>query len=159
MTIDRQSLTDFYARETLGAPENAVGFLLWRVMHRYQRAIDRALAPLDLTHLQFTTLAMVGWLCRKEEPTTQVELARHADIHVMQVSLMLKALEKKGLVARLPSSSDTRAKRVAITSAGLEALKVAMPLAIEIQQRMFGAAGEPGGALLTELRDVERRAE
>ena len=155
MSADPRAIAEFFDRESLGAPENAVGFILWRVVHRYQREIDRALSPLNLTHLQFTTLAMAGWLCRTGEPVVQVELARRAEMHVMQVSLMLKALESKRLVARLRSVSDPRTKRVEITAAGLDTLRAAMPIAIAIQNRMFGAAGAPNGALLNRLRDVE----
>lgn len=156
MPVDPRALADFYARETLRAPDQAVGFVLWRVMHRYQRAVDRALAPLDLTHLQFTTLAMAGWLCRTGEPATQAELARRADIHPMQVSLMLKALEAKRMIARERSASDPRAKHVEITPSGLEALRAAMPIVIGVQKAMFGDAGAAGGELLAGLRNVER---
>jgi DNA-binding MarR family transcriptional regulator len=158
MTIGTRALIDFYANDTLGAPDNAVGFVLWRVMHRFQRQIDRALAPLNLTHLQFTTLAMAGWLCRSANPVTQAELARHAEIHPMQVSLMLKALEAKHFVVRPRSVSDSRTREVEITPAGLEALRAAMPVVIDIQQRMFGDSGLSQGALLTALRAVEEIA-
>jgi DNA-binding MarR family transcriptional regulator len=159
MTVDTEALARFYAVETLGAPDHAVGFVLWRVVHRFQREVDRALSPLDLTHLQFTTLAMAGWLCRAGDPVVQAELARQAEIHPMQVSLMLKALEAKGMVARRRAGSDTRAKWIEITAGGLTALRSAMPLVIAIQKRLFGAAGAPAGSLLTALREIEDRAE
>ncbi len=158
MTVDPAELRHFYASATLRAPENAIGFVLWRVAHLYQREAERVLVPLRLTHLQFTTLAMVGWLCRSGEPPTQAMLARDAEIHPMQVSLMLKALETKALIERSRSADDPRAKRVAITSQGLDALRQAMPLVIALQERMFGSAGAPDGTLLTALREVENRA-
>jgi DNA-binding MarR family transcriptional regulator len=155
MTSSPNELAEFYAEETLGSPEKAVGFMLWRVVHRFQRKIDRALAPLNLTHLQFTTLAMAGWLGRAGDPVTQAELARSTAIHAMQVSLMLKTLEAKGMVTRPRSTSDTRTKHVEITSIGLDALRAAMPIAVAIQQRMFGAAGGRDGELLAVLHAVE----
>lgn len=155
MSLDTEAIRDLYERTSLGSPDNAVGFVLWRVMHRYQRAIDRALAPHHLTHLQFTTLAMVGWMCRSGEPATQAELARQADIHPMQISLMLKALEAKQLVSRQPSATDSRIRLVCVTFSGLEALRVAFPIVIGIQQAMFGRAGAAGGQLLEALRRVE----
>ncbi|MBV8114492.1 MAG: MarR family transcriptional regulator [Silvibacterium sp.] len=155
MTIEPSELSEFFAQESLGGPENAVGFVLWRVLHRFQRAVDRSLAPLDLTHLQFTTLAMAGWLCRTGEIVTQAKLARRAEIHAMQVSLMLKALEAKGMISRPRLTSDTRTKRIEITPIGLKALRAAMPVVIAIQHRMFGEAGAPHGSLLTELHQVE----
>jgi DNA-binding MarR family transcriptional regulator len=132
---------------------------MWRVMHRYQREVDRVLLPLDLTHLQFTMLAMAAWLCRSGEPVSQAELSRQADIHPMQVSLMLKALEAKGMVGRARSPSDTRAKRIAITAAGLEALRGAMPCVIEVQRRIFGNEGALGGTLLTMLQNLDARSD
>jgi DNA-binding MarR family transcriptional regulator len=155
MAIDPHALATLFAHETLGAPENAVGFVLWRVVHRYVREIDRALARVDLTHLQFTVLAMIAWKERSGEPVTGVALARFGDIHPMQVSQVLKALEAKGMVARPRSATDTRAKRVEVTEAGVAALREAMPLAIAVQGRLFGEAGRPGGPLLAALLRVE----
>ena len=157
MAMDTDAIRALYAETSLGGPDQAVGFVLWRVMHRYQRAVDRSLQPHGLTHLQFTTLAIVGWMCRTDARATQVELAREADIHPMQVSLMLKALEAKCMVIRSRSSVDTRARSVDITQTGLEALRQAFPVVISIQQRMFGEAGAPGGTLHRALRKVEKR--
>jgi hypothetical protein len=52
-----------------------VGFVLWRVVHRYVREVDRALIDYDLTHLQFTTLAMMAWLEREGDAVTQAEIS------------------------------------------------------------------------------------
>lgn len=158
MSLDIDAIHDLYDETSLGSPDNAIGFVLWRVLHRYQRAAERALAVVDLTHLQFTTLAMVGWMCRSGEPATQAALAREADIHPMQISLMLKALEGKGMIDRRPSRTDARIRLVGITPTGIDSLRAAFPVVIDLQSSMFGAAGAPGGPLLDALRDVERPA-
>lgn len=155
MGTDVRPLDDLFATASLGAPENAVGFVLWRVFHRYVREIDRALAPLDITHLQFTTLTLAAWLGRSGDAVTQGGLARFGDIHPMQVSLMLKALEGKAMVTRLRSRSDVRVKHVELTQTGLETLYLALPIVIGIQQRLFGDQGRPGGTLLASLLQVE----
>ncbi|MGH3374616.1 MAG: MarR family winged helix-turn-helix transcriptional regulator [Actinoallomurus sp.] len=155
MSADARALTELFATASLGSPEKAVGFVMWRVLHRYLRDVDHALAPLDLTHLQFTTLVMAGWLGRAGEPVTQTELARFADIHPMQVSHMLKALEAKGMVARTRSTSDVRTKHVEVTTAGLAVMRRALPVVIEVQQRVFGEGGSPGGSLLNALLHLE----
>ncbi len=151
MRNDPSAIKDLFETASLGAPEKAVGFVLWRVVHRYMREVDRAFVNLDLTHLQFMTLAIVAWLGRSGEPVTQSEIARLGDIHPMQVSHMLKALESKRMIARTRSSSDVRAKRVKITSVGLTVLRRAMPIAIDVQQRLFGDEGKVGGQLLSTL--------
>jgi DNA-binding MarR family transcriptional regulator len=76
----------------------------------------------------------------------------------MQVSLMLKALETKGMISRTRSEIDVRANVIALTRPGLNALRRAMPLAIAVQVSMFGAEGEPGGELLQMLRRLEKNA-
>ena len=152
-----REITDLLEDVSLGAPENAVGFVLWRVMHRYQRELDRALARIELTHLQFTTLVLTAWLSREGEPATQSELARFGDIHPMQVSHMLRALEAKTLISRSQNTRNSLAKNVEITPAGLSALREAIPVAIDVQRRLFGQEGMPGGKLLAALLRVEKR--
>lgn len=156
MDVDRQEIADLFAEVSLGAPEAAVGFVLWRVMHRYQRAVDRALEPTDLTHLQFTTLAIAAWLAREAAPT-QAEIARGAEMHPMQVSLVLKPLEAKGMLRRQASARRANAKEVRLTRAGMDALRTALPQVIAVQRRMFGHEAAGGGALLGLLLDVETR--
>ncbi len=140
---------------SLGAPENAVGFVMWRITARYQREVDRALTLLDLTNLQFITLALVAWFGRDDVPVTQIALARSAGIHPMQVSQTLKALEAKKMVSRRTSKSDSRAKRIEVTSSGLQTLQEALPRVIEVQHHLFGKAGLPGGILLRELLRID----
>lgn len=156
-TTSSEVLTHVFETASLGAPENAVGFVLWRVFHRYQREIDRALGPLDLTHLQFTTLALAGWQGRSGEPVTQSKIARSGDIPPMQLSLMLKALEAKGMIRRRPSETDVRAKSVELTAAGISTLREALPKVIDVQRIMFGDKGGKHGSLLRLLRDIDSR--
>ena len=155
MSNDTHAIADLFDTVSLGAPENAVGFVLWRVVHRYQRAVDDALTPLDLTHLQFMTLVMAAWLGRSGEAVTQAELARFGSVHPMQVSLMLKTLQSKGMVARMRSPADIRAKCVEVTASGLTVLRRALPMVIEVQRRLFGEEGRVGGSLLSALLRVD----
>jgi len=151
MSTKARALSEMFETASLGAPEKAVGFVLWRVVHRYTREVDRALVTLELTHLQFTTLAMAAWLARSVDPVTQSELAKFADIHPMQVSQILKTLELKRMVARARSTSDVRAKHIEITPLGIKTLRRAMPIVIEVQRRLFGKETAPGGHLLAAL--------
>lgn len=156
MSGDDQASGEVFGAPALGSPEKSVGFVLWRVAHRYVRALDRALAPLDLTHLQFTILALAAWLGRSSDAVTQTRLARFGGIHPMQVSAVLKALEAKGLIERLANPRDTRSKVIGVTDAGRHALKRAFPIAVDVQADLFGDAGLPGGVLLTELAKIDR---
>jgi DNA-binding MarR family transcriptional regulator len=152
-------LREMFEHESLGAPERAIGFVLWRMFHQYQRAIDRALAPLDLTHLQFTVLTLIAWAAKSGETVSQIELSRSSDIHKMQLSNILKTLEQKGWVNRTSSDADTRAKDVELTRAGLTRVQKGLPIAIEVQRLLFGEEGMPGGDLLGRLVDVLEKME
>ena len=155
MSIDRAELAEMFETASLGSPRHAIGFVLWRVTHRFERELELALRPLDLTHLQFTLLALVAWTQKQGGIPTQAELARAGDIHVMQVSNVLKALERKALISRSVAEGNVTAKSVTLTAEGLERLRAAFPIAIDVQHRLFGDAGRPGGSLLMALIDLE----
>ena len=152
--MEKEAIRRMFEEVSLGAPENAVGFVMWRIVGRYQREMDRALAAIDLTHLQFMVLALVAWFGRSGQAVTQIDLARSGGIQPMQVSQTIRVLETKKLLFRTRSSTDTRAKRVEVTSAGLKSLRDAMPIAIEVQRKLFGESGRPGGALLRTMCQV-----
>jgi MarR family transcriptional regulator, organic hydroperoxide resistance regulator len=93
------------------------GLSLWRVTNSWQRTIRAALAPFDLTHVQFVLLASLTWM-QRSRPVTQRDLAQHAGIDPMMTSQVLRALEAKGFVARTPHPSDRRAWALAPTPEG-----------------------------------------
>ena len=157
MANENNAIRRMFDAVSLGAPENAVGFVLWRIVARYQREVDRSLARLDLTNLQFVTLALAAWLRSAGEPANQAELARFGGIQPMQLSHMLKTLEAKGFVSREWDRADSRSKRIGVTPSGLKVLRQALPRVIEVQSRLFGEEGRPGGRLLQTLLDLERR--
>ncbi|MEV4426500.1 MarR family winged helix-turn-helix transcriptional regulator [Streptomyces sp. R-07] len=99
-------------------PGESPGFLLWHATLRWQRDIAAALAPLDLTHVQFVLLACAWWLNSQGEHPNQLALARQAGTDVKMTSQVLRTLEQKGLVEREVDPADTRAKRLRVTDTG-----------------------------------------
>lgn len=158
MTNPPDDLADLFSAATLRAPEDSIGFLLWRLAHRHQREIDRTLADLDLTHLQFVTLVTTAWLSRQASPLAQTELVAFSQIHPMQVSTILKTLEKKDFIVRSRRTADPRTKAVELTREGIAALHRALPRVKAVQERFFGDADS---ANLHEIlrRNVARLAE
>jgi DNA-binding MarR family transcriptional regulator len=94
------------------------GLALWRVTNAWQRRIRAALAPHDLTHVQFVLLASLTWMDRSE-PVTQRDLAAFAGTDVMMTSQVIRTLEAKGYVTRSPHPTDGRAVILAPTPAGI----------------------------------------
>ncbi|MBZ9709985.1 MarR family winged helix-turn-helix transcriptional regulator [Mesorhizobium sp. ESP7-2] len=119
-----------------GGPSESPGLLLWRTTMRWQRVMTAALAPLDLTHVQFVLLASAMWLGRNGEPPNQVQLAAQAGTEVKMTSDVVARLEAKGLIAREPDPRDSRAKVIRVTSAGTAAAQQAI-VAVETADAAF----------------------
>jgi MarR family transcriptional regulator, organic hydroperoxide resistance regulator len=118
-------------------PEESSGFLLWQVTNLWQREIKKALEVYDLTHSQFVLLASTLWLMQQNESITQVVLSNHTKIDPMTTSTVLRTLQKKGLLQRQEHSTDTRAKTVELTSAGIEMAKLAVKTVEKFDQDFF----------------------
>lgn len=131
----------FFADQPLRVPDDSAGFLLWRATHAWQRHVDQALTPTGLTHMRFALIIALAWLNRSGDMVTQRGLADFLGIHPMQISQVLGALEKAGLVVRRPSPSDGRALRVQLSEAGVEALKKAMPVVADAHRSFFDRPG------------------
>lgn len=118
--------------------DSSPGLSLWRVTNAWQRHIRAALAPHKLTHVQFVLLASLTWMDRSE-PVTQHELAEHARTDVMMTSQVLRSLQTKGLVRRLPHPSDGRAFTVSPTSEGISTANRAIHDVEAADANFFGA--------------------
>ncbi|TPJ36680.1 winged helix-turn-helix transcriptional regulator [Mesorhizobium sp. B2-5-13] len=119
-----------------GGPSESPGLLLWRTTMRWQRVMTAALAPLDLTHVQFVLLASAMWLGRNGEPPNQVQLAAQAGTEVKMTSDVVARLEVKGLIAREADPRDSRAKVIRVTAAGVAAAQQAI-VAVETADAAF----------------------
>lgn len=133
-------------------PQDNPGFLLWTVTSRWQRQVRQVLDPLNLTHAQFVLLASLGWLCNKEDHITQIRLADHAQMDPMTTSQVLRTLEQKGWITRLPHPRDTRAKVLQVTPEGHAMIEQSIPL-VEAVDRAFFADLAPQAVALFKTLD------
>jgi DNA-binding MarR family transcriptional regulator len=137
-------------------PEDSPGFLLWHVTLRWQRDIAAALAPLDLTHVQFVLLATTWWLNSHGQDPNQLAVARQAGTDVKMTSQVLRKLEDKGLVKREIDPGDTRARRLRVTARGAKLAQRAIAVVEEADTAFFKAAPDRA-ALLAMLRPLAAR--
>lgn len=134
-------------------PDRSPGFLLWHVTLRWQRSVVAALAPLDLTHVQFVLLASTWWLNQSGADPNQLTLARHAGTDVKMTSQVLGKLEVKGLVRREVDAADTRAKRLRVTPRGAALARRAIDVVERTDTAFFARLAEPG-AMIEQLRTL-----
>jgi DNA-binding MarR family transcriptional regulator len=130
-------------------PIESPGFLLWHATLRWQRGVAAALAPLDLTHVQFVLLACTWWLNRQGEHPTQVRLASQAGTDIKMTSQVVRSLEKKGLVERDVDPADTRARRLRVTRRGARLAPRAIAVVEAVDAEFFAelAPAEAVGVL------------
>ena len=136
-----------------GGPNDSPGFLLWRATMRWQRALAAALAPLDLTHVQFVLLACAWWLGEHGDPPRQSQVAAQAGTDPKMTSDVVARLEAKGLVRRTVDPTDARAKYVLVTSAGAVLAARAIGVVEEADAAFF--ADVDAAALLSTLAGLE----
>jgi len=136
-------------------PNDSPGFLLWHATLRWQRGIARALAPLDLTHVQFELLACTWWLNEQGERPSQIALAAQAGTDIKMTSQVLRSLERKGLIEREVDTADARARRVRVTKGGARLAPRAIAVVEQVDSEFFGDV--PGPQALRFLRRLVQR--
>jgi DNA-binding MarR family transcriptional regulator len=121
--------------------EDSSGFLLWQVTTLWQRGIKKALDAIDITHPQFVVLASLLWLSKQQESVTQIDLSLHSKIDPMTTSIIIRTLERKELIKRKEHHTDTRAKTVALTSAGTKITRQAVRIIEKFDNQFFETLG------------------
>ncbi|MFI9291255.1 MarR family transcriptional regulator [Streptomyces gardneri] len=126
------------SRATEGA---TAGFLVWRLSMKWRVAVDRAVAPLGLTHAQYALVASLYGMARSGLRPSQRRLADHTGLEPLYVSKLARALEAAGLVARTRDPDDPRAVQLSLTEEGSEVTR----RAIRVVQGLLDQLLEPLG--------------
>ncbi len=128
------------------SPDDSPGYLLGQLTMLWQRKLKKVLDPLDLTQTQFVLLAALGWLSKKSNAVTQVDIANQSNADRMMVSKVLRTLEEKAFITRQEHETDTRAKTIRLTPSGEDVLQKAI-IEVENADLAFFAPLETGLAL------------
>jgi len=141
------------------SPVHSFGFRLWHVQHAWRRRLEAALAPVDLTHMQFVVLRAADHLARQGDQPSQTRLAACIAIDRMMVSKVVRLLDAKGLLVRAVHPEDMRAHHLVLTEAGRRRLAQAIGIVQAEQGRFFGRLGmerqRAFGAMLDDLLAFE----
>jgi DNA-binding MarR family transcriptional regulator len=138
MMADTQDIAGTESASSAGE----TGYLLWHVVNLWQRRQKEALAPFDLTPVQYLLLAGLSALRASErQPVNQSKLARHCRTDPMMTSQVLRTLERAGLVARRLDTGDGRAVGVTLTEKGLHRQREARPAVADVERGFFAALG------------------
>ncbi|MFE9391362.1 MarR family winged helix-turn-helix transcriptional regulator [Streptomyces sp. NPDC006784] len=126
-----------------GAPGPTPGFLVWRLANKWRVAVDRAVAPLGLTHAQYCLVASLYGMQRTGERPSQRRLADHTGLEALYVSKLARALESAGLIERTRDPRDPRAVQLSLTEQGRDVTREAIAVVQQLLQQLL----EPLGGL------------
>ena len=124
------------------SPNDSPGYLLGQATMLWQRKLKKVLDPLNLTHTQFVLLAALGWLSKKNNAVTQVDIANQSNADRMMVSKVLRTLKEKKFISRQEHPTDTRAKVIKLTNEGAEVLQKALTAVEDADIAFFSALGD-----------------
>lgn len=117
------------------------GFLVWRLALRWRTAVDRTVAPLGLTHAQYSLLASLYGVARAGRRPSQRELADHTGLDPIHVSKLVRALEAAGLVVRADNPADSRAVQLGLTAQGEDVAARAVAEVAGLQEALTAPLG------------------
>jgi DNA-binding MarR family transcriptional regulator len=117
------------------------GYLVWRLATRLRAAVDRAVAPLGLTHAQYTLLASLYGFSKTGEPPSQRELADWTGLEPIFVSKLARALEQAGLIRRTQNPADPRAVQLHLTDEGSVVAQRAIAIVHQLQEELTAPIG------------------
>jgi DNA-binding MarR family transcriptional regulator len=131
------------------------GYLVWRLSTRWRVAVDRALAPLGLTHAQYSVLASLLELRSRGLRPSQRMLAEHTGLEPLYVSKLARALAAAGLIERTGDPADSRAVQLSLTAAGADvtdrAVLIVRRLVDQLLAPLGGLDGPRTAAFVREL--------
>ncbi|MBS1705274.1 MAG: winged helix DNA-binding protein [Armatimonadetes bacterium] len=107
--------------ELKGSP----AYQLWLATNAWQRAVRKALEPLELTHAQFVVLASVQWLSKDAAMPTQADVCRFGALDENMTSQLVRVLSEKGFLTRCAQPGDKRAHGLRLTPSGMDLVELA----------------------------------
>ena len=117
------------------------GYLLWRLTTKLRAAVDRILAPLGLTHAQYSLLASLYGFSRTGAQPSQRELADWTGLEPIFVSKLARALEQAGLIDRTEHPADPRAVQLRLTGHGTDIAERAIAIVHTFQEEFTAPIG------------------
>lgn len=105
------------------------GYQLWLSSQYRQRSFNQLLKPSEITHAQYMVLNYMVWADKKWKlaKLSQNQLAQELSLDAMMISNVLKALETKAYVTRMPAEKVEPSKKEADEKAEKKEKKVQTP--------------------------------
>jgi DNA-binding MarR family transcriptional regulator len=131
-----------------------ISYVIARLERAVRKEIGRLVGPKGLSVAQYTTLSIL----RSRSGLSNAQLARRLWVTPQSMNEVISALERGGLIARVPDVDNRRILRTALTEHGRETLEAcdADILAME-EQMLLGVSPEVQDQLVEVLEGCSRR--
>ena len=145
-TLSRDEILAYYAR-TGYSLEHHPAHLIRRAHQRATAAFQTVLANDDLTPTQHAALASV----LKHGELSQNHLGRLTAMDPSTISLVVRALMKRGLIARRASKTDQRMSMIALTELGVRFTLERLDSSMQVARRLLEPLSVTEQATLLDL--------
>lgn len=129
-----------------------IGFLIWRVVNKWQKEQKSVLTAHNITPVQLLLLAGLEEMSSASESIKQSELAHHCGADSMMTSQVVRSLEKRKLLKRDKHERDGRAIQVTLTKRGKILLHEVIPKMLATDLGFFTGLGERTGEFADALK-------
>jgi DNA-binding MarR family transcriptional regulator len=120
--------------ETATARSPHVSYVVARLERAVRREIGRLIGPRGLSVAQYTTLSIL----RSRSGLSNAQLARRLWVTPQSMNEVISALERMGLIQRVPDVGNRRILRTALTPRGRETLAACDADILEMEEQMLG---------------------
>ena len=109
---------------------NDIGLLIKLVDNRIKKAINKNLIRFNLTATQEKVMWSIFRMQEHSKDVFKKDIERELDLSNPTVTGILKRLEEKEMIKRIPSSEDARYKCLTLTDKGLDVIHECMDFGV-----------------------------
>jgi DNA-binding MarR family transcriptional regulator len=114
-------------------PSPHISYVIARLERAVRREIGRLVGPKGLSVAQYTTLSIL----RSRSGLSNAQLARRLWVTPQSMNEVISALERAGLIERVPDSGNRRILRTGLTEKGRETLAVCDSEILAMEREML----------------------
>jgi DNA-binding MarR family transcriptional regulator len=135
-------------------PSPHISYVIARLERAVRREIGRLVGPKGLSVAQYTTLSIL----RSRSGLSNAQLARRLWVTPQSMNEVISALERGGLIERVPDSGNRRILRTALTQHGRETLAICDAQILAMEREMLAdVSSEDHQQLVAALEGCVRR--
>jgi len=131
-----------------------ISYVIARLERAVRKEIGRLVGPRGLSVAQYTTLSIL----RSRSGLSNAQLARRLWVTPQSMNEVISALERAGLIERVPDAGNRRILRTALTPAGRATLEACDADILVMEEQMLAdLSGEDHDRLVDTLEACVRR--